>query len=86
MAGQNERRRSGKAGEQLVAGALVEMLTSLPGIGALMIQSQRNFQSAQVYALLVMTGLFGFVVNDLFAIIEAIVLRRWPARGVFRSS
>jgi ABC-type nitrate/sulfonate/bicarbonate transport system permease component len=70
----------------IVVTLLVEMLTSLPGIGALMIQSQRNFQSAQVYALLVMVGLFGFVVNDLFAIIEAIVLRRWPARGVFRSS
>jgi ABC-type nitrate/sulfonate/bicarbonate transport system permease component len=70
----------------IVVTLLVEMLTSLPGIGALMIQSQRNFQSAQVYALLVMVGLLGFVVNDLFAIIEAIVLRRWPARGVFRSS
>jgi ABC-type nitrate/sulfonate/bicarbonate transport system permease component len=64
---------------------LVEMLTSLPGIGALMIQSQRNFQSAQVYALLVMVGLFGFVINDLFAIIEAIVLRRWPSSRMFRS-
>jgi ABC-type nitrate/sulfonate/bicarbonate transport system permease component len=64
---------------------LVEMLTSLPGIGALMIQSQRNFQSAQVYALLVVVGLFGFIVNDLFAVVEAIVLRRWPARGGFRS-
>jgi ABC-type nitrate/sulfonate/bicarbonate transport system permease component len=50
-----------------------------------MIQSQRNFQSAQVYALLVVVGLFGFVVNDLFAVIEAIVLRRWPAWGVLRS-
>jgi ABC-type nitrate/sulfonate/bicarbonate transport system permease component len=69
----------------IVVTLLVEMLTSLPGIGALMIQSQRNFQSAQVYALLVMVGLFGFAVNDLFAIIEAVVLRRWPPRGVLRS-
>jgi ABC-type nitrate/sulfonate/bicarbonate transport system permease component len=69
----------------IVVTLLVEMLTSLPGIGALMIQSQRNFQSAQVYALLVMVGLFGFIVNDLFVVIEAIVLRRWPARGAFRS-
>lgn len=65
----------------IIVTLLVEMLTSLPGIGALMIQSQRNFQSAQVYALLVVVGLFGFVVNDLFALVEAIVLRRWPARG-----
>jgi ABC-type nitrate/sulfonate/bicarbonate transport system permease component len=69
----------------IVVTLLVEMLTSLPGVGALMMQSQRNFQSAQVYALLVMVGLFGFVVNDLFAIIEAIMLRRWPERGGVRA-
>ena len=64
----------------LVVALLVEMLTSLPGIGALMIRSQRNFQSSEVYALLVLVGLFGFVVNDVFAVIESIVLRRWPPR------
>jgi ABC-type nitrate/sulfonate/bicarbonate transport system permease component len=69
----------------IVVTLLVEMLTSLPGIGALMIQSQRNFQSAQVYALLVMVGLLGFVVNGLFTVIEAIALRRWPRRGMFQS-
>jgi ABC-type nitrate/sulfonate/bicarbonate transport system permease component len=57
------------------------MLTSLPGIGAMMIRSQRNFQSAEVYAMLVLVGLFGFVVNDVFAVIEAIILRRWPPRN-----
>jgi ABC-type nitrate/sulfonate/bicarbonate transport system permease component len=70
----------------IVVTLLVEMLTSLPGVGALMIQAQRNFQSAQVYALLVMVGLFGFVVNDLFAVVEAIALRRWPGRDVFSKS
>ena len=69
----------------IVVTLLVEMLTSLPGIGALMIQSQRNFQSAQVYALLVVVGLFGFAVNDVFAVMEAIILRRWPARSANRS-
>jgi ABC-type nitrate/sulfonate/bicarbonate transport system permease component len=64
----------------IVVTLLVEMLTSLPGIGALMIRSQRNFQSSEVYALLVLIGLFGFVVNDLFAIIEGIIMRRWPPR------
>jgi ABC-type nitrate/sulfonate/bicarbonate transport system permease component len=63
----------------IVVTLLAEMLTSLPGIGALMIQAQRNFQSAEVYALLVVVGLLGFIVNDIFVIIEAIVLRRWPA-------
>ena len=51
------------------------------GIGALMIRSQRNFQSSEVYALLVLVGLFGFVVNDLFAIIEGVIMRRWPPRS-----
>lgn len=64
----------------IVVTLLVEMLTSLPGVGALMIQAQRNFQSAQVYALLVMVGSFGFAVNGLFAVVEAIVLRRWPVQ------
>jgi ABC-type nitrate/sulfonate/bicarbonate transport system permease component len=64
----------------IVVTLLVEMLTSLPGIGALMIRSQRNFQSSEVYALLVLIGLFGFVVNDLFAIIEGVIMRRWPPR------
>ena len=64
---------------------LVEMLTSLPGVGALMIMSQRNYQSSEVYALLVLVGLFGFVVNDLFALIEGAILRRRP-RAAERSS
>jgi ABC-type nitrate/sulfonate/bicarbonate transport system permease component len=65
----------------IVVTLLVEMLTSLPGVGALMIMSQRNYQSSEVYALLVLVGLFGFVVNDLFALIEAAILRRHPPRG-----
>ena len=65
----------------IVVTLLVEMLTSLPGIGAVMIRSQRNFQSSEVYALLVLIGLFGFVVNDLFALVEGAIMRRWPPRS-----
>jgi ABC-type nitrate/sulfonate/bicarbonate transport system permease component len=65
----------------IVVTLLVEMLTSLPGIGAVMIRSQRNFQSSEVYALLVLVGLFGFVVNDLFAVVEGAIMRRWPPRS-----
>ena len=60
---------------------LVEKLTSIEGVGALMIGAQRSFQSAQVYGLLVLIGLFGFLVNDVFAAIEAILLRRWPPKN-----
>ena len=65
----------------IVVTLLVEILTALDGIGALMIQAQRNFKSGQVYGLLVLVGLFGFLVNDVFAVIEAVVLRRWPPRN-----
>jgi ABC-type nitrate/sulfonate/bicarbonate transport system permease component len=69
----------------IVVTLLVEMLTSLPGIGALMILAQRNYQSAQVYALLIVVGLFGLIVNGAFAIAEAIILRRWPPRSAART-
>jgi ABC-type nitrate/sulfonate/bicarbonate transport system permease component len=64
----------------IILALLVEMLTSLPGVGALMIQAQRNFQSSEVYALLIMVGLFGLIVNDLFLLVEAAILRAWPPR------
>ena len=65
----------------IILALLVEMLTSLPGIGALMIRSQRNFQSSEVYALLVLVGLFGLFVNNAFLILESWLLRRWPPRA-----
>jgi ABC-type nitrate/sulfonate/bicarbonate transport system permease component len=64
----------------IVVTLLVEMLTSLPGIGAVMIRSQRNFQSSEIYALLVLVGLFGLVVNDIFAVIEGAIMRSRPPR------
>ena len=68
----------------IVVTLLVEILTSIDGIGALMIRAQRNFQSGQVYGLLVLVGLFGYLVNDVFAVIEAVVLRRFPPRNTAR--
>ena len=65
----------------VVVTLLVEILTSLEGIGALMIRAQRNFQSGQVFGLLVVVGLFGYLVNSIFAVIEAAVMRRWPPRS-----
>jgi ABC-type nitrate/sulfonate/bicarbonate transport system permease component len=64
----------------IVVTLLVEILTSIEGIGALMIGAQRNFQSPQVYGLLVLIGLFGLFVNNIFAVFEAILLRRWPPK------
>jgi ABC-type nitrate/sulfonate/bicarbonate transport system permease component len=64
----------------IVVTLLVEILTSVEGIGALMIGAQRNFQSPQVYGLLVLIGLFGLCVNNMFAVFEAVLLRRWPPK------
>jgi ABC-type nitrate/sulfonate/bicarbonate transport system permease component len=60
---------------------LVEMLTSLPGIGSLIVISQRQFHSAEVYGLLVVVGLVGFAINGLFVMIEGMVLSRFPPRA-----
>jgi ABC-type nitrate/sulfonate/bicarbonate transport system permease component len=57
---------------------LVEMLTSLPGIGSLIVTSQRQFRSAEVYGLLALVGFFGLLVNAIFGAIEQRVLKRWP--------
>lgn len=59
---------------------LVEMLTSLPGIGSLIVTSQRQFRSAEVYGLLIVVGLMGFALNNLFVSLEGFVLSRWPPR------
>lgn len=57
---------------------LVEMLTGLPGIGALIVGSQRQFRSAEVYGLLSLIGLIGLALNTAFELLEGRLLRRWP--------
>jgi ABC-type nitrate/sulfonate/bicarbonate transport system permease component len=65
----------------LVVTLLVEMMTSIPGLGAMIIMAQRNFNAAQVYGLLTLIGVFGFLFNLLFQIVEAIVMLQWPPRS-----
>jgi ABC-type nitrate/sulfonate/bicarbonate transport system permease component len=60
---------------------LVEMVTMLPGIGSLIVTAQRDFRSAEVYGLLVLVGLVGFVLNTVFVVIEDLLLRRYPPRA-----
>jgi ABC-type nitrate/sulfonate/bicarbonate transport system permease component len=64
----------------IVITLLVEMVTSLPGIGSLIVVAQRQFRSADVYGLLIVVGVLGFLINSLFAIAEQMLLRRWPPR------
>ncbi len=60
---------------------LVEMLTLVPGIGSLIVRAQREYQSAQVYGLLVLVGALGFLLNNGFALLEGFLLRHRPPRA-----
>lgn len=64
----------------LVITLLVEIVTRVGGLGGLIALSQRNFLSAQVYGLILVAGLFSFLVNGLVAALEAYVYRRRPRR------
>jgi ABC-type nitrate/sulfonate/bicarbonate transport system permease component len=62
----------------LVITLLVEILTRVGGLGGLIALSQRNYQAAQVYGLILVAGLFSFVVNGLVASLEAFLFRNRP--------
>ena len=62
----------------LVITLLVEILTRVGGLGGLIALSQRNYLSAQVYGLILVAGLFSFVLNGLVAVLEALVFRHRP--------
>ena len=59
----------------LVITLLVEYLTGVSGVGALVGDAQRTFQPARVYALIVIAGLISLVVNSLVRSLEQRVLR-----------
>lgn len=64
----------------LIITLLVEILTAVNGVGALIATAQRNFQSAAVFGLVVVAGLFGLLVNAIVALIEGYVFRYRPQR------
>lgn len=47
----------------LIITLLVEIVTRINGLGALLGSAQANFESAQVYGLLTITGVLGYLVN-----------------------
>lgn len=61
---------------------LVEMLGSNVGIGSLLIQAQRAYQSADAFGLLFIVGIFGYALNALFTGVGWLFLRRWPEGAV----
>lgn len=62
----------------LVVTLLVEYLTQVEGIGALIASAQRTDEAAAVYGLILLTGLFSLFVNELVSVLETYALRRRP--------
>lgn len=62
----------------LVITLLVEIVTSVDGVGALIAHSQRTFQPDRVYALIVVAGLLSLVVNAALGALEGYVFRYRP--------
>ena len=62
----------------IVVTLLVEMLTTVPGLGSMLLASQRSFQSTEVFAMLVVIGLLGYSLNVLVRLLQSRLLRNWP--------
>lgn len=59
----------------IIVSLLAEMLTLMPGLGALLLTAQRNFNAAEVFGLLTVVGAFGFVLNASLAAFESWALK-----------
>lgn len=62
----------------LVVTILVEMLTAVPGVGNLLLNAQRAYESGQAFGLLVVAGLIGYALTLLAQGLATRVLSRWP--------
>lgn len=60
----------------LIITILVEIVTRVDGVGALMGAAQANYRSAQVYGLLAIAGIIGFVINWVVTRVESYVTGR----------
>ena len=60
----------------LIITLLVEILTRMDGVGALLSTAQANFRSAEVYGLLVIAGVLGYLVNIAVSLLDGFMARR----------
>lgn len=60
----------------LIITLLVEIVTSVNGLGSLLAIAQAKFASAQVYGLLVIAGVLGYIVNTVVTRAEVYLRRR----------
>ena len=63
----------------LIIVLLVEIMTAVPGVGALISRSQQNFDSAAAYGLVCVAGILALLVNAVIAMLEGYLLRYRPA-------
>lgn len=63
----------------LIVVLLAEMLSSLPGMGRLLIQAQQNFATPRVFAVLAVVGLVGYALSRLVAFLQERLLGAWGA-------
>jgi ABC-type nitrate/sulfonate/bicarbonate transport system permease component len=64
----------------IIVTLLVEMLTGSAGVGALLLRAERDFLSAQAFALLVVVGLLGLAINLMVLSLDRWVMSRRPPR------
>lgn len=62
----------------LVITLLVEIVTRVDGVGALLATAQRNYLAGQVYGLILVAGLFSFLVNGVVSSVQAYAFRNRP--------
>lgn len=65
----------------LIVTLVAEMLTATPGLGYLILRSQREYQAPEVFAMLVLIGILGLLLNFGVSAIETRLLRNWPRRS-----
>ncbi|MDQ3978478.1 MAG: ABC transporter permease [Actinomycetota bacterium] len=64
----------------LVITLLVEIVTRVDGVGALIANAQRSYLAGQVFGLILVAGLFSFLVNGLVSMLQAFAFRNRPVR------
>jgi len=59
----------------LIIVLLVEIITQVPGLGALLASGQQNYQAAQVFGIVAISGILGLLTNLLVTAVEAVATR-----------